>query len=226
MNVLVFASRKGGSGKSTLAAHLASCANRPGNRALLIDADPQGSLALWHQLRGESAPALRRGTRGMAEALSAAKSEGAEWVFIDTPPNRSSAVADAIRLATLVLIPARPSVFDLDAVRDTIELARELHKPYAVVMNAAPAKRNGTESAIVTDARRVVEKMGAPLWSGQITHRADFALALAVGEGAREFDADSSAATEITQLWSAVNRSVKAINGAHKAAQGTRRMAA
>jgi chromosome partitioning protein len=226
MNVLVFASRKGGSGKSTLAAHLASCANRPGSRALLVDADPQGSLSLWHGLRGEGAPTLRRGTRAMGDALKAASADGTEWVFIDTPPNKSSAVVDAIRLATLVLIPTRPSVFDLDAVRDTIELARDLHKPYAIVLNAAPAKRSGAESAAVTDARRVLDALGAPLWSGQITHRADFSMALAAGEGAKEFDPDSSAAVEIAQLWSAVNRSVKAINGAHKAAQGTRHMAA
>ena len=76
MNVLVFASRKGGSGKSTLAAHLASCASRPGSRALLIDADPQGSLSLWHGLRGERTPSLRRGTRGMSETLMAARDEG------------------------------------------------------------------------------------------------------------------------------------------------------
>jgi len=48
MNVIVFASRKGGSGKSTLTAHLAAQAARPSRGCLLIDADPQGSLSLWH----------------------------------------------------------------------------------------------------------------------------------------------------------------------------------
>ena len=46
MNVIVFASRKGGSGKSTLAAHLAAEAHKPSRPVLMIDADPQGSLAL------------------------------------------------------------------------------------------------------------------------------------------------------------------------------------
>ena len=48
MNVIVFASRKGGSGKSTLAAHLAAQAHKPPCRVLMLDADPQGSLTLWH----------------------------------------------------------------------------------------------------------------------------------------------------------------------------------
>ncbi|MFL5127424.1 MAG: AAA family ATPase, partial [Microvirga sp.] len=65
MNVIVFASRKGGSGKSTLTAHLAAQAARPSRGCLLIDADPQGSLSLWHELRGSDRPALRRATRGV-----------------------------------------------------------------------------------------------------------------------------------------------------------------
>ena len=153
MNVIVFASRKGGSGKSTLTAHLAAQAARPSRGCLLIDADPQGSLSLWHELRGSDRPALRRATRGVEEAVKAARREGYEWVFVDTPPNRSSLVAEAIGLATLVVIPARPSVFDIAAVTDTIALCRELKKPYAVVINAAPAKRNDAEAAIVSDAR-------------------------------------------------------------------------
>ncbi len=56
MNVIVFASRKGGSGKSTLTAHLAAHVHKPSRPCLLVDADPQGSLTLWHKLRGTNEP--------------------------------------------------------------------------------------------------------------------------------------------------------------------------
>jgi chromosome partitioning protein len=59
MNVIVFASRKGGSGKSTLAAHLAAHVNKSTKPCLLIDADPQGSLTLWHKLRGTNEPPIK-----------------------------------------------------------------------------------------------------------------------------------------------------------------------
>ena len=52
MNVIVFASRKGGSGKSTLAAHLAAHVHKSTKPCLMVDGDPQGSLTLWHKLRG------------------------------------------------------------------------------------------------------------------------------------------------------------------------------
>jgi cellulose biosynthesis protein BcsQ len=226
MNVLVFASRKGGSGKSTLAAHLAAHVAKPSRPTLLIDGDPQGSLTLWHELRGQEELALKRGVRTLADTLKGAAREGYAWAFIDTPPTRSAAVVEAIRHATMVIIPARPSIFDLAAVQDTIELARELRKPYAVVLNGAPPKRSDVEVATVTEAREGLEALKVPVWSGQITHRADFSLALGAGEGAKEFDPASAAAAEMAQLWSAVDRSVKAINGAYKTARGMHKIAA
>jgi len=213
MVVITVASRKGGSGKSTLTAHLAACADKASRRCLLIDADPQGSLSLWHTLRKSDEPPLRTASRGVESIVSAAKQAGFEWVFIDTPPLMSGLVNEAIRVATLVVIPVRPSVFDLDAVKETIACARERRKPYAVVVNGAPAMRDGIEAPQVAAARESLEALRAPVWFGQITHRNAYSLALAGGQGAREFDADSLAASEIARLFSSIERSVKAIQG-------------
>src|SRR5213082_353062 len=102
MNVIVFASRKGGSGKSTLTAHLAAQAQRPDQPVLMVDADPQGSLTLWHKLRGSGEPALCSGTEGVCDVVRAARRAGYRWVFVDTPPNTSAVVTDAVHAATLV----------------------------------------------------------------------------------------------------------------------------
>src|SRR4051794_11493707 len=108
MNVLVFASRKGGAGKSTLAAHLATYIAEHSRSTLLIDGDPQGSLSLWHRVRGQEQPVLKTGIRGLAQTLEKAVRDGVEWVLIDTPPDASPPVVEAIRHATLVVIPMRP----------------------------------------------------------------------------------------------------------------------
>ena len=104
-------------------------------------------------------------------------------MFVDTPPNKSRVVVEAIRLATIVVIPARPSVFDVAAVTETIEICRTMRTPYAVVINAAPAKRNDAEAAIVADARAGLTGIKAPVWSGQITQRSDLCFALGAGAG-------------------------------------------
>ncbi len=216
MNVIVFASRKGGSGKSTLAAHLAAQikSTKP---CLLIDADPQGSLTLWHKLRGTNEPPIKAAINSVTGIVAAARRDGVEWVLIDTPPNTSAVVEDAIRNATMVIIPARPSVFDVNAVQETIQTCRAARKPYAVVLNGAPARRDEVESPIVTIAREALAKFRAPVWGGQITNRADLLMALGHGEGVREYYAEGRAAAEIARLWAAIERSVKAIRGSASA---------
>jgi cellulose biosynthesis protein BcsQ len=225
MNVLVFASRKGGSGKSTLAAHLAAHVYRPSRPCLLVDDDPQGSLRLWNTLRNYDALPLKTVERTISDVLKAAKRDKIEWVFVDTPPNASLSVAEAIEAATLLVIPCRPGIFDLDAVQETISMARHARTPYAVVINGAPPKRGSAETAAVASARDCLNKLQIPVWGGQITHRTIYSLALANGEGAGEYDADDSSTSEIARLWIAIEKSVKAIRNARDGA-GMHRVAA
>jgi chromosome partitioning protein len=163
-------------------------------------------------LQPEDLP-LKVAQRGIGDMVRAAKRDGIEWVFIDTAPNMSASVTEAIRAATLVVVPCRPGVFDLDAVKGTVDFARQMRKPYAVVINGAPPRRQDTESPMVTHARETLLGLNIP-----ITQRANFMLALADGEGAREYEADSVAAAEIGRLWGAIEKSVKAIHGARDTA--------
>jgi chromosome partitioning protein len=213
MNVLTFASRKGGTGKSTLAAHLAAHLHQLSASCLLIDDDPQSSLTFWNSLRGDDALPLKPIKRTLSRTIKKAERKGTEWVFIDTPANMSAGVADAIQSATLAIIPCRPGVFDLAAVQETIAFARRVRTPYAVVINGAPSRREGSEAAAVAYTRDCLSRMDVPVWGGQITYRADYSLSLATGQGAKEFDASSQAAEEIGRLWSAIEKSVRAIRG-------------
>jgi chromosome partitioning protein len=226
MNVLTLASRKGGAGKSTLTAHLAACAHAAGRRCLVIDADPQGSLTLWHSLRANGQPALQSAVHGIDRAIAFAAIEAYEWVFIDTAPTMWVVVQEAMRAATLVIVPARPGFFDLDSVRETIAAARARDKPFAVVLNAAPVKREAKEAPIVMQSRARLEQQGIPVWSGQISHRAAYLLTLAAGSSTCESESDRAAAAEISSLWSAVARSVEAVNAAHAAARARHGQAA
>src|SRR3954452_21749916 len=117
MNVIVFASRKGGSGKSTLAAHLAAQikATKP---ILLVDADPQGLITLWHKLRGTNEPPIKSAVNSVRGIVAAAKRDGIEWVFIDTPTNMSAVVEHRPRNAPRGAVPARAGVFDVNAVQE------------------------------------------------------------------------------------------------------------
>jgi chromosome partitioning protein len=218
MNVITMASRKGGTGKSTLTAHLAAYCHQSGNRCTIIDADPQGSLTLWHSLRRGGEPQLRNGARGIERALAMAMVEGYQWAFIDTAASMWVVAQEAIRAATLVAIPARPGFFDLNAVRETVAAARERNKPYAVVLNSTPVKRDDKEAPAVAQSRAFFDKLGIPVWSGQISQRTGYVLTLAAGSSIGEVAPESAAGVEIATLWSAIERSVAAINEARAAA--------
>ena len=217
MNVITMASRKGGAGKSTLTAHLAAYCHQSGNRCTIIDADPQGSLTLWHSLRRGGEPQLRNGARGIERALAMAMVEGYQWAFIDTAASMWVVAQEAIRAATLVAIPARPGFFDLNAVRETVAAARERNKPYAVVLNSTPVKRDDKEAPAVAQSRAFFDKLGIPVWSGQISQRTGYVLTLAAGSSIGEVAPESAAGVEIATLWSAIERSVAAINEARAA---------
>src|SRR5437764_2493115 len=226
MNVITVASRKGGAGKTTLTAHVAGFAHNQGRRCLIIDADPQGSLALCNSLRGGDCLPLSTAERGIERQVALASTAGYEWVFIDTAPTMWVVVQEAIRAATLVIIPARPGFLDLAAVGETVNAARDRNKPYAVVLNACPVKRGDKEAPAVAQSRAWLDKNAIPVWSGQISQRAGFVLSLAAGGSASDGAAESLAAIEIARLWTAIERSVKAINGAYGDAAGLRGRAA
>ena len=214
MNVITLASRKGGAGKSTLTAQLAAQAHTRGQRVLIIDADPQGSLSLWHARRPGGLPRLVTPERGMERALAFAMIEGTDTVFIDTAPTMWVVVQEAIRAATLVVIPARPGFFDLAAVQETVKTARERNKPYAVVLNACPVKRDEKEAPLVAASRAELQALQIPVWSGQVSQRAGLQSTLSAGASAAEIGPQTAAGQEIAALWGAIERSLAAINGA------------
>ena len=102
-------------------------------------------------------------------------------------------VQEAIRAATLVLIPARPGFFDLAAVRETVKAARERDKPYAVVINAAPVRRDDKETSLVAQSRAYFDAWQIPVWAGQISQRAGFQSTLAAGASAAEIGPHTAA---------------------------------
>lgn len=214
MDVITLASRKGGAGKSTLTAQLAAQAQVAGRRVLVIDADPQGSLKLWHSRRAREGLKLVTPERGLERAIAFAMIDGFDTVFIDTAPTMWVVVQEAIRAATLVLIPARPGFFDLDAVRETVKTARERNKPYAVVINAAPVRRDDKDTSLVAQSRAYLDGQGIPVWAGQVSQRAGFQSTLAAGASAAEIGPQTAAGAEIAALWHAVEKSLAAIHEA------------
>jgi chromosome partitioning protein len=210
MKTIVLASQKGGPGKTTLAAHLAVVAEQEGSGpAVLIDTDPQGSLAAWWNSRAADTPALASATLAeLPTKLQALAAAGFRLAVIDTPPAITAAIRDVVTLADLVLIPTRPSPHDLRAVGSTVDIARDAGRPFSfVVTQAKPTARLTVQAVAALSAHGAV----APA----IVHdRVDYAASMVDGRTVSEVDPKGRSAAEMRELLAFVqarmNESTKA----------------
>lgn len=195
--VLVFASQKGGSGKTTLAGHVAVEAERAGGGPVaLIDADPQGSLAKWWNVREAKAPAfIQSQVANLFQDIASAREQGFRLIVIDTPPAVTRSISEVVAHADLVVVPTRPSPHDLRAVGPTIDIVEARRKQMIFVVNAAtPRARITMEAAIALSQHGTV----AP---AAVHNRLDFAASMIDGRTVMEIDPVSKSAQEVAELW-------------------------
>ena len=197
MRVLAMASQKGGSGKTTLSGHLAVQAQLAGaGPVVLIDIDPQGSLADWWNERNTEFPAFAQTTVArLAGDLEVLRQEGFKLAVVDTPPAITMAIQSVINVAELIVIPTRPSPHDLRAVGATVDLCERAGKPLLFVVNGATPKAKITfEAAVALSQHGTV----APV---TVHHRTDYAASMIDGRTVMEVDPHGRSAEEMVELW-------------------------
>jgi chromosome partitioning protein len=196
MKIVSILSRKGGAGKTSLATHLAVAAEAAGISAAIFDLDPQASAAVWADARGEGVPAVvpAQAPR-LPGLLDQARKQGAGLVLIDTAPHADGIAADAASLSDVILIPCRPSSFDLSAIGSTVRLAQAAGKPAYVVINAAPVQ--GGE---VAETRQALSEAGVNVAPMTIYQRKAISAWIGAGRTALEGEPKGKAAEEIKSL--------------------------
>ena len=198
MATIAIISQKGGAGKTTLALHLAAAAQEAGRVALIIDTDPQATASQWASWREDRPPeVIDSPPPRLAAKIEQARAQGADFIVIDTPPHADSAARAAVETADLVLIPCRPSAFDLAAIQTTVKLAQLLRKPAFVVFTA------GAPNAprMYQEAGDLVAGFGAAPCPMQVPDRAAYRHASAEGGTVMELEPDGKAAEEIRHLY-------------------------
>jgi chromosome partitioning protein len=196
MNVLALVTQKGGTGKSSLVVSLAVAAQERGLRVYIIDLDPQGTARNWYERRPTNAPEVAAiDASKLSTALAALKKQGYDLAILDTPGVDMPATTAAMQASDLCLIPARPSVADIEAARPTIRSLTKLGRPFAFVLNQCPAGR----SIRTSDAFRALTIMGAVAGT-TLALRADHLDALAQGVGVTELEPSGKAANEVREL--------------------------
>lgn len=201
MQVAAIVSQKGGVGKTTLAIHLTTEATRAGKKALLVDLDPQGNASRWAGRRGDLPPDVSpESPAAIDSVLKDAELEGYDLLVFDTAPNADRSALRAARAADLVLIPCRPSQFDIEAIGATLDLCEMAKRPALVVLNAAPIR-----SRVVEESKEAMEGRGAKVCPVIVRERVALRHCMPDGRVAAELDPESMAAQEIKELYEAMS---------------------
>ena len=141
MKSIAILSQKGGTGKTTMSLHLGVEAARANYLTAVIDLDPQASATEWGDSReAEIPPVVSAQASRLAQVMKTAEDQGVDIVFIDTAPLSETTALAAARAADLILVPCRPAILDLRAIKSTRDLVKLADKPAYVVLNAVPPR--------------------------------------------------------------------------------------
>jgi chromosome partitioning protein len=209
MKVWSIVSQKGGSGKTTLALHLAIAASKA-RKVLVIDLDPQQSAERWHAIRQRTTgtkddPSIAAGPhQKLPDMLKTARKLGAELVLIDTPPKLDKTIVPALAAATMVLVPLKSSILDLQALEDcadVVNLAKSRSKT-VVILNAVPTGRN--REVAIKESLRYASRLKLEVAAERLSEHPAFSQGLKSGRGVTETEKNGTAAKEITALYEAL----------------------
>ncbi len=122
-SIITVATLKGGSGKTTVASCLAVHWQLAGRNPVLIDADPQRSIArLAERERGLGGVPVVEDTTESVLTTARRLAVLHNPVIIDSPGFRSDTTLACLAAADLVLIPVKPSPLDVDRMLDTLNI--------------------------------------------------------------------------------------------------------
>lgn len=152
-------SAKGGTSKTTTSVLLAEAAALGGRESMVVDLDGQqsGCALSWADLSAEDEPLRSLVTSLPVRELNRRLGDiaGERFVCIDSPPGDSAAIAAAIRVADLVVVPLQARLADLDRATTAIDLAAEYDVPAIAVLSRTRPRVKATG-----DIREALEAIG------------------------------------------------------------------
>jgi len=197
MKSIALLNQKGGSGKTTIAVHVAVAAEEH-ERVVVIDTDPQQSASAWSRARSQPSPfVVTADVSDLRPVIDAASQDGMTLAVVDSAPHAAPPAAMIARAVDLVVIPVRPSAFDIAAAERAVDLVKAAGVAGVFVLSACPAR-----APEINETRQVLAEYELPIAPVDIIDRRAYARAVATGQSVTEFDGESKAAAEIRALWS------------------------
>jgi chromosome partitioning protein len=169
--IITVATMKGGSGKSTVASCLAVHWHLRGRHPTLIDADPQRSIMrLVARERALGGVSVVEDATEDASKTARRLAGGSGPVIIDTPGFRSKTTLDCLAAADFVLVPVKPSPFDVDRMLDTLSILTDRADGRRSLFRCL-LTQTVRDSVIARHIRSELADAGLPVLRSEMTNR-------------------------------------------------------
>src|SRR5215212_8467144 len=191
---------KGGSGKSTVASCLAAHWQLGGRRPTIIDADPQRSIArLAARERALGGVPVVEDTTEYAWKTARRLADAGGPIIIGTPGFRSVTTLACVATTDFVLVPVKPSPFDVDRMLDTLDMLINGVSGRRPVFRCVLTQTT-RDSVIARHIRSELAEAGFPVLDSEMTNRVVYAEAALWGATPSLLDKKSPAAREIAAI--------------------------
>lgn len=165
---------KGGVGKTTLSTNLASFIYLTNKKTGLVDTDPQGSARDWRSVQADNVdlptvigldkPTLHKDLPGIESAF--------DYIIIDGASKTNIMDASIIKAVDLILIPIKPSIYDIWGAQETVELIKERQMITDGLPKAAFCiTMNKENTKLANEIGEAVYEVGLPLFKSRINER-------------------------------------------------------
>jgi chromosome partitioning protein len=210
--------QKGGAGRTVLTVSLACHAAKQGLATLAINLDRQLSLDAWFKARlasripNDRLHVISANVGELPFLLQDAARQGVALVIIDAAPHARHGIIDICRLSDLVLMPVKPAVWDIIALRNTVEVlslsrTNAYNTAVTTALDKAIAVLNcvDSRSSVADQALDALDSMGIRhICKTRIAERIEVRKAAAIGQGICEFASHGKSAAEFAELFTEI----------------------
>ena len=198
--ILAVLSTKGGTGKSTVALNLTGALSRANHKVLLIDADPQGSIARWAKEGRQDSLDVLVHPDPVAEKKVQKKGKKYDLVIFDSPPTFKKRVQAVLQAADRLIIPVTPGMADVWSTARLIDMYLDVKEKRPNLDARLLINRVDRRTRLGREFRGVLERLSIPIFLTEIPQRAAYGEAWLKGMTVDRLAPKGAAAQDFRRL--------------------------